>query len=131
MIDPFMNQFMVENGYVAVGNTVEKLSLMLRSYLRDLGGGIRHGDRRVVDRMLGPDRTFIASPYFGLADMQIIHQFLGQNVTAPTGAFAITVGGIQQQMLGHARCLRPLSPPPPPHRDGHDEPPPRVNSQPR
>lgn len=83
----FMNQDMSASLDVEVDNIVERLSLVLRLSFWDLGGVLRRGERRVVDRMLGPDRTFIASSYFGLDDIQIIHHFLGRNVTAPSGGF--------------------------------------------
>lgn len=97
---------------VGVDVTVKQLSRGLLRSLRDLSGGIRRGDRQVTARMLGTARDFMVSYNFVLDDMRIVHQFLANNVPPPTGGFAITLDGIRQQLLEHARSLRPLTPPP-------------------
>lgn len=67
--------------------------------------------------MLGPIRTFTAYCYFGLAEIRIVQQLLADNVTPPTGGFAITLSGIRQKLLEHDICLRPPTSHPPPRRD--------------
>lgn len=81
---------------VEVDATVEQLFRRLQNSHRDLFGGLRRVDRQVTTRLLGPDRTFTATPSFGLADFRMVRQLLAENFTPPTGGFSITLGGIRQ-----------------------------------
>lgn len=126
-----LDQVMAEPVDVREDTTVVQLSARLSRSLRGLFDGLRCGDRHVAARLLGPDRTFLATIYFGLADIQVVHEFLRETVTPPSGGFAITVGGIRQHLLAHARLLRPPTKPPPLRRVRDSPRGPRLCSRPR
>lgn len=67
--------------------TVQQLFRLLRGSLRDLCGGIFHGDHQVTTRMVESDRTFKGSSHLGLVDMKVVHRFLSDNVIPPTAGF--------------------------------------------
>lgn len=112
-----INQLMDEPVDVQVDATVEQLAVRLRRCLGDFSSGLLRGDRQVDTRMLGPYRTFTASSYFSLDEIWIVHRFLAENDTPPTGKLSITLVGIRQKLLEHALCLRPAITPPPTRRD--------------
>lgn len=101
----FLNQILAEPVADTYGRSVKELSQRLRRYLKDLINGLRRGDRRIVEQIVGPDRTSVATTHLGLASIRIIHEFLSEKVTPPTGCFDITVCGIQEKLLAHYRAF--------------------------
>lgn len=107
-----LNQVMAEPVDVRVYITVKQLFRRLRSSLRDLSDRICSCDRHVTAGLLGRDQIFMESLNFSLYYMWIVDHFLANNFAPTAGGFAITLGGIRQQLLALSRI--PGSPTPPP-----------------